>query len=87
MTKTGVLEIFVSAGCLGCKKAVDLAQWVTQVNPRLEVHAVDGSQESEAGAKALVAVPTYVYNGEPVFLGNPSPDELRAWLDKIDPEG
>ncbi len=65
---------------------MELAEWVREVEPRLEVQVVDISVEPDAGAKLVFAVPTYLYDGKPIFLGNPSLQELGSWLDSLDPE-
>ena len=82
----GVLKIFISKGCAGCKRALELAAMVKQVKPRLIVEIIDLAINPSAGAGLVFAVPAYVYNNKPVFLGNPSPLELQAWLDRLDPE-
>ena len=80
----GVLKVFVTAGCRGCKRALELAEWVRELEPRLEVQVVDISVEPHAGAKLVFAVPTYLYGDKPIFLGNPSPEELGSWLESLD---
>ena len=82
----GVLKIFVTTGCRGCKRALELAEWVRDVEPRLEVQVMDLSVEPNAGGNLVFAVPTYVYGDQAIFLGNPSPRELRTWLDSLDLE-
>ena len=82
----GVLKIFVTTGCRGCKRALELAEWVRDVEPRLEVQVKDLSVEPNAGGNLVFAVPTYVYGDQAIFLGNPSPRELRTWLDSLDLE-
>ena len=85
-TLRGVLKIFVTTGCRGCKRALELAEWVRDVEPRLEVQVMDLSVEPNAGDNLVFAVPTYVYGDQAIFLGNPSPQELRTWLDSLDLE-
>ncbi len=64
-----------------------MAEWVREAEPRLEVQVVDLSVESDAGGNLVFAVPTYVYSDEAIFLGNPSPQELKTWLGSLDLEG
>ena len=52
----------------------------------MEVQIVDLSSEPDAGAQLVFAVPTYVYNGQPIFLGNPSLRDLETWLESLEPE-
>ncbi len=82
-----LLKVFVTTGCRGCKRALELTEWVREVEPRLEVQVVDLSAEPDAGGNLVFAVPTYVYGDQAIFLGNPSPQELKSWLDSLDLEG
>ena len=78
----GVLKIFVSESCRGCKRAVELAAWLRKITPHLRVQIEDIALGG-AGKDGLVfAVPTYVYDNRPLFLGNPSKQE--KWLDKLE---
>ena len=51
----GVLRVFVTTGCRGCKRALELAEWVREVEPRLEVQVVEISVEPDAGAKLVLS--------------------------------
>ncbi len=64
-----------------------MAEWVREVEPRLEVQVMDLSVEPDAGGNLVFAVPTYAYGDQAIFLGNPSPQELKTWLDSLDLEG
>ncbi len=81
----GVLKIFITKGCAGCKRALELAAMVKKIKPRLVVEIIDLAINPTAGAGLVFAVPAYVYDNRPVFLGNPSPLELQAWLDRLEP--
>ena len=81
-----VLKIYVTTGCRGCKRALELADWIKETQPWLEVKIVDLSVGPDAGSKLVFAVPTYVFHGKPIFLGNPSKKGLQTWLDSLDPE-
>jgi hypothetical protein len=83
--ESNVLKVFISSGCYGCHRAQELAGWVQELQPRLEVRIVDLAEDPDADMGVVFAVPTYVYNGKPLFLGNPSPQELQRWLDSLDP--
>ena len=48
---------------------------------------MDLSAEPDTGGNLVFAVPTYVYRDQAIFLGNPSPQELKTWLDSLDLEG
>ena len=53
--------------------------------PQLPVEVIDLSlQQPEEGHGLVFAVPTYVYENKPIFLGNPSPMQLKTWLDSLD---
>ena len=69
----GVLKIFISKGCAGCKLALELAAMVKKIKPRLVVEIIDLAVNPTAGAGLVFAVPAHVYESKPVFLGNPAP--------------
>ena len=81
-----VLKVFISSGCYGCQRARELALWVQELQPRLEVRVVDLAADPDADMDVVFAVPTYLHNGKPLFLGNPSPQELQMWLDGLELE-
>ena len=80
------MKVFVTTGCRGCKQALELAEWVHGVEPRLEVQVINLSVEPDAAGNLVFAVPTYVYGDQALFLGNPSPQELKTWLGSLDLE-
>ena len=83
----GILKVFISAGCLGCKRALELVTWLRRVKPQLGVEVVDIALKPDAvGGYSIFAIPTYVYNNKAVFLGNPSRKELQLWMDRLQPE-
>ena len=84
-TLPGVLKVFLTTEYWGCKRALELAEWVREVEPRLEVQVLNLSEESDASGNLVFTVPTYVYGDQPIFLGNPSPQELATWLGSLDP--
>lgn len=79
----GVLKVFIIQGCLGCKRALELADWVRRVDPRLIVEIIDLAINPYAGRNLVFAVPTYVYESSTVFVGNPSKGQMKTWLDGL----
>ena len=79
----GDLRVFITPGCWACRRALELAEWLRKTDPRLRVQVVDLSEEPDAGGNLVFAVPTYVYGGKAIFLGNPSLRELEIWLDSL----
>ena len=75
------LEIYVEAGCLSCGRALELAEEVTRLYPRLMVEVVDISQTERVLPDSVFAVPTYILDGRVVSLGNPSQVELSALIE------
>ncbi len=63
-----------------------MAEWIREAEPRLEVEVMNLSVEPDAGGNLVFAVPTYVYGDRAIFLGNPSPQELKTWLGSLDIE-
>jgi hypothetical protein len=79
----GALQVFITAGCRGCKRALELAAWIKGVEPDLSVEVIDLSINANAGQGLVFAVSAYFHNERPVFLGNPSEGELQTWLDNL----
>ncbi len=74
------LEIYVEAGCSTCERARELADQVARHYPKLAVDVVDISDTDREVPEAVFAVPTYVFNGAVISLGNPSYEELTEKL-------
>ena len=55
---TGVLKVFVTTGCQGCKRELELAERVCEVEPRLEVQVI-GFLEPDLLANAGRVVVSY----------------------------
>ena len=81
-----VLKVFVSTGCRGCKRALELVAWLRTIRPDLIIEIIDLAKQPDAGLGLVFAVPTYVYDSKPIFLGNPSPQELQKRLGELCPE-
>ena len=79
----GVFKVYISMGCRGCKRALELVSWVRKAKPSLNVEVIDVSATDRPDQDSVFAVPTYVYRNKAVFLGNPSQEELKLWLDTL----
>ena len=79
----GVLKVYISKGCRGCKRALELVSWARKAKPSLDVEVVDLSTSDGPDQDSVFAVPAYVYRDRAVFLGNPSQEELMRWLDTL----
>lgn len=66
---TPIFQVFVSPGCQGCERARELAAWVRETKPQLEVAIIDLAVEPDAGLGLVFGVPTYVFDGKTVFFG------------------
>lgn len=75
------LDVYVSAECPNCGEAVRLAEDVAARYPHVVVRIIDLDQPgANPPPDPVVAVPTYLLNGQVVSLGNPYPEELFARL-------
>jgi len=72
-----VLQIVVTPDCFGCDEASRLSVLMRREFPALEVelHVLTGAEPVPPG---VVATPTYLLDGQPIFLGNPRPAALVA---------
>ena len=77
----GVLKVYISMGCRGCERALELVSWVRKAKPSPNVEVVDVSTTDRPDQDSMFAVPASVYRNRAVFLGNPSQQELKRWLD------
>ncbi len=76
-----VLAIVVTPECFGCAEASRLAALMRQEFPDLEVELqfLDPGGQAPPG---VVATPTYLLDGQPIFLGNPRPAALVGELER-----
>lgn len=70
------LDIYVERGCLGCRRADELADWVRTRFPRVHVRVMAPGEDASDQGKLVAATPTYFLNGRRFSLGNPGRDEL-----------
>jgi hypothetical protein len=73
------LDVFIEAGCFGCRRAQEIAAEMAKRFPALSIKLVDISEVEEV-PDSVFAVPMYQLNGKTVFLGNPGVDELATLL-------
>ena len=76
------LDIYLTPSCFGCAEALRLAQAAASRFPRCVVRVVDLEREPQARPDGLVAVPTYLLDGEVLCLGNPRQADLFRRLEQ-----
>jgi hypothetical protein len=74
------LDIYVERGCMGCRRATELADWVRERFPRVRVRVMEPADDQSDQSALVHATPTYFLNGRQFSLGNPSEDELESAL-------
>jgi hypothetical protein len=74
------LEVYVANACPNCADALRLAEEAAMRYPTVVVRVVDLDMDRIPPPDPIVAVPTYVLDGQVVSLGNPYPEELFARL-------
>ena len=78
-----LLEVYVSSECPNCDEAVRLAEEAAARYPDVVVRLIDLDElGGNPPPDPVVAVPTYLLNGQVVSLGNPYPEDLFARLDE-----
>lgn len=65
------LEVYVANYCYGCTEARALANELSTRFPDLDVAIVDLDQPGVERPSAVFAVPTYLLDGQLLWLGNP----------------
>ena len=76
------LDVYLTLTCFGCAEALRLAEATAREFPRCVVRVVDLEREPQARPEGLVAVPTYLLDGEVLFLGNPRQTDLFEHLQR-----
>lgn len=66
-----LLEIYTADCCYGCKEARALAEEISKQFPHLQVETVNLDKPGTERPAAVFAVPTYLLDGELLWLGNP----------------
>ena len=74
------LDIYVERGCMGCRRATELAGWVRERFPSVIVRVLNPHDDQSGQAALVRATPTYFLNGTEFSMGNPSQDELETVL-------
>lgn len=76
------LRVFVSPGCAGCQRALDIVGRVRRLRPELRVEVVDLAEEApERIPDSVVGTPAYLIGERVVSFGNPALPDL---LDELD---
>ncbi|HUF52976.1 MAG TPA: hypothetical protein VMR52_04280 [Dehalococcoidia bacterium] len=81
--KSTRLDIYVELGCMGCQRAAELADWVRDRFPLVNVRVLNPHEDASDQAAQVRATPTYFLNGVEFSLGNPSQEQLEAALMSI----
>jgi len=71
-----MLRIYISAHCFTCDTARHLAEFVQAERPDMPVTVVDVDAPDADVPKNIIGTPTYTWNDQIVFLGNPNKAEL-----------
>lgn len=76
-------EIYMSLTCQNCPDVVQSLNSMAVINPRIKVVTIDGALfQDEVEQRNIMAVPTVYLNGEVLFQGRSSAEEILARLDK-----
>lgn len=74
-----MLRVYVAADCPASALARNLVKRVRFRHPHLPVEVIDvNSTEKKEIPREVFATPIYTWNGQVVFLGNPSEADLVA---------
>lgn len=75
------LDIYIDDACEGCQEARKIAGIVTELLPQVSVNLIDLAHPGAHKPNGVFAVPTYVLDGETLYLGNPPEAELLGLLE------
>ncbi|GAB3488413.1 hypothetical protein FB471_1429 [Amycolatopsis cihanbeyliensis] len=76
-----MLEIYVSPGCVGCRRASAYADALRQHRPDQPVRVIDLATHQGPLPDGVIGTPTYRLGGRIISLGNPAWEELLDTLD------
>lgn len=75
-------EIYMSLSCQNCPDVVQALNSMAVINPHIKVQTIDGALfQDEVEKRGIMAVPTVFMNGEVLFQGRSSAEEILAKLD------
>ncbi len=74
------LEVYVADWCPGCEEAREMAQMMATLFPKLQVQVIDIDEPGREIPASVFAIPTYLLNGEVLWLGNPHREEAIAHI-------
>ncbi len=81
------LEAYVSESCFGCDEARAIAEEMSTRFPNLHVEVINLDEPEAERPPAVFAVPTFLLNGELLWLGNPPRDEAVRQIAEFLKEG
>ncbi|MFQ5855850.1 MAG: thioredoxin family protein [Anaerolineae bacterium] len=80
------LEAYVADGCYGCGEARAIAKEISTRFPELQVDIINLDDPKAERPFSVFAVPTFLLNGELLWLGNPQREDavqqIAAFLQK-----
>lgn len=71
------LAIYIAEHCEVCQYALEVAAWIRQSYPQIDLQIVDIHQTTEPVPESVFATPTYLLDGRVWSLGNPSTAKVR----------
>ncbi len=80
------LSIYLTQDCPACGTAQSVAAEVTRARPDIQVKMIY-LDNGEIPPPAVFGVPTYLWRGRVISLGNPHVEELLSLLDDSPEEG
>ena len=72
------LDIYIDESCGNCNEARHIAEHVRQQLPQIDVNLIEISGKRPDN---VFAVPTYVLDGNTIYLGNPAETEIIERLE------
>lgn len=77
------LQIYITkGGCSSCDVVEEVAEQVAIRLPGLKIEIIDLNQPGSVKPPVVFAVPTYLWEGSIISLGNPDPEWLFEELSK-----
>ena len=77
------LKVYVADWCPGCEEAREMARMMSALFPNLQVQIIDIDEPATEIPASVFAIPTYLLNGELLWLGNPRREEAIARIHSL----
>ncbi len=78
-----IMQVVIADDCPMCVFSEDVVGFARRTYPNLKIDLLNLSNPDTICPENIFATPTYLLNGQIIFLGNPSFEELGDCLESV----